>query len=158
MAERSEAKSAKRQKSKFEIFWRDISRFSFATLSMFKKFNWSLFPQGLTLFSKRNEYLKSHMSNRHGIVHPKDCKRTKHPSSSPSLALDNGESSLLSRYFYILPRTVVSIDALTLELRDSLARLLFYAWVERWRQYETIFRRWSGRAGKQTQDKLLFQE
>merc|ERR1712037_308170 len=35
---------------------------------------------------------------RHGIVHPKDCKRTKHPSSSPSLALDNGLSfpSMLS--------------------------------------------------------------
>ncbi|CBY13927.1 unnamed protein product [Oikopleura dioica] len=40
----------------------------------------------------RNEYLKSHMSNRHGIVHPKDCKRTKHPSTPSLPSLDNGLS------------------------------------------------------------------
>ncbi|CAG5097728.1 Oidioi.mRNA.OKI2018_I69.XSR.g15205.t1.cds [Oikopleura dioica] len=40
----------------------------------------------------RNEYLKSHMSNRHGIVQPKDSKRSKH-SSTPSLpSLENGLS------------------------------------------------------------------
>jgi len=57
------------------------------------------FKCGLCNYSAtRNEYLKSHMSNRHGIVHPKDCKRTKHTSSSPLPSLDNGLSfpSMLS--------------------------------------------------------------